>query len=84
MCLGGDPVVTDLAKLGRARLAGIDGLDLVPSEWLHITSLIVGYADEIPAAQVAAMTDHARTLIAAVPPISVTVGRVLYHPVPSC
>ena len=63
MCCGSDPVVTDLARLGRARLAAIDGLDLVPSEWLHITTLIAGYADEIPATQVASMTAHARALL---------------------
>jgi 2'-5' RNA ligase len=80
MCCGSDPVVTDLARLGRARLAAIDGLDLVPSEWLHITTLIAGYADEIPATQVASMTAHARALLAPVPPIDVTLSRVLYHP----
>jgi len=79
MCLGHDQQVADLARLGQARLAGLDGLDLVPPEWLHMTTLIAGYADETDASQIAAMTTHARTLLARTPPITITLGRVLYH-----
>ncbi len=43
-----DPQVTSLVRLGQEQLAGLDGLDLVPAEWLHITTLIAGFADEIP------------------------------------
>jgi 2'-5' RNA ligase len=77
---GDYPQATELAQLARERLAGLDGLDHVPAEWLHMTTLIAGYADETAAAQVQAMTDRAQTLLAAVPPITVTFGRVLYHP----
>ena len=77
---GGYPEVTDLARNAQDRLAGLDGLDLVPADWLHITTLIAGYADETSAEQLTTMTERTRTLLAAVPPITVTLGRVLYHP----
>jgi hypothetical protein len=63
MRFGHDPQVTGLVRLGQERLAGLDGLDLVPPEWLHITTLIAGFADEIPADHIDAMTAHARMLL---------------------
>lgn len=80
MCFGHDQRVTDLARIGQARLAGFDGLDLVPYEWLHMTTLIAGYADEVHPAQVVTMVNHARTLLSCTLPIKATLGRVLYHP----
>jgi 2'-5' RNA ligase len=72
--------VTELVRLGQERLTGLDGLDLVPAGWLHITTLIAGYADQIPARQAHAMTAHAAAVLAGVPPVTVTLGKVLYHP----
>lgn len=80
MCLGREPGAARLAALGQARLDGLPGLDLVPPEWLHMTTLIAGYADEIPAGQIQAMTAHARRLLAATQPVTITLSRVLYHP----
>lgn len=80
MCLGRLPEAAGLAALGQARLIGLPGLDLVPPEWLHMTTLIAGYADEIPADQIDAMTAHARRLLAATCPVAITLSRVLYHP----
>jgi 2'-5' RNA ligase len=80
MCLGREPEAAALAALGQARLHGLPGLDLVPHEWLHMTTLIAGYTNEIPADQVEAMTAHARRLLAATDPVTITLSRVLYHP----
>ena len=74
------PQVVELARLGQARLAGLAGLDLVPQQWLHMTTLIAGFADEITPDQVDAMASHARRLLARTPPIAITLGRILYHP----
>lgn len=80
MLVGDCPQVAELARLGQARLAGLGGLDLVPRQWLHITTLIAGYADEITADQVGVMAGEARRLLAGTPPVTITLGRVLYHP----
>lgn len=77
MQVGDNPAVAELARLGQARLAGVAGLDLVPREWLHMTTLIAGFADEI--SQTQAMAGQACRLLAGTPPITVSLGRVLYH-----
>lgn len=79
MRVGDNPQVAELARLGQARLAGLTGLDLVPREWLHMTTLIAGFADEISSGQAEAMAAQARRLLAGTPPIMVTLSRVLYH-----
>jgi 2'-5' RNA ligase len=80
MRFGHDAHVTGLARLGQDKLAGLDGLDLVPAEWLHMTTLIAGFADKITVSQIETMTGRARQLLASTPPVTVTLGRILYHP----
>ena len=74
------PKVHELVAMAQQRLAGLPGLDMVPLGWLHLTTLIVGFADEVPYDGIEAMTADARRRLAAVAPISVRLGRVLYHP----
>jgi 2'-5' RNA ligase len=80
MLVGDHPKISELARLGQQRLAGFAGLDLVPQEWLHVTTLIAGFADQITPDQVTAMANHARRLLAHTPPVTITLGRILYHP----
>jgi 2'-5' RNA ligase len=80
MLFSDQPQVAELARLGQERLAGLAGLDLVPPQWLHLTTLIAGNADEITPGQAQAMAAHAGGLLARMPPVQVTLGRVLYHP----
>ncbi len=49
-------------------------------EWLHMTTFVAGFGDEITADQAETMTDHARKLLATTPPAQLTLGRILYHP----
>ena len=79
MLVGDNPQVAELARLGQARLVGLAGLDLVPRDWLHMTTLIAGFADEISSGQAEAMAAETRRLLAGTAPITVTLGRVLYH-----
>ena len=74
------PKVRELAAMAQQRLAGLPGLDPVPERWLHLTTLIVGFADEVPRGDVDAMVAGARRRLADIAPIRVTLGRVLYHP----
>jgi 2'-5' RNA ligase len=80
MLFGDQPQVAELAGMGQARLSELPGLDLVPPEWLHLTTLIAGFVDGIAPEQVEAMAGHARRLLARQQPVPITLGRVLYHP----
>ena len=60
----------------QARLTNLPVLDLVAPQWLHVTTYIAGFADEIPAGGVRAMVDEASRLLADVAPITVTIGRI--------
>jgi 2'-5' RNA ligase len=74
------PKVIELVKMAQARLKGLPGLDMVEPHLLHLTTLIVGFADEIPESTVEKMVSAARERLASVAPIPVTMGRVGYHP----
>ncbi|WP_182885585.1 2'-5' RNA ligase family protein [Microbispora sp. H10885] len=74
------PEVRAIVSEAHRRLAGIDGLDLVPYEWLHLTTLVVGLTDEITDVQLTTLVAEARKLLVGVQPITVALGRVLYHP----
>lgn len=74
------PEVRAIASEAHRRLAGIGGLDPVPYEWLHLTTLVVGLTDEITDEQLTALIAEARKRLADVQPATVTLGRLLYHP----
>ena len=74
------PRVRELAALAQERLAGLSGLDMVPIRWLHLTTYIAGFIDEVPDSGVELMAADARRLLASTVPITISLGRVLYHP----
>ncbi|HUJ06670.1 MAG TPA: 2'-5' RNA ligase family protein [Streptosporangiaceae bacterium] len=74
------PAVAALAAMAQRKLAGLSCLDPVPTRWLHLTTLVVGFADETDQSAVDAMVGQARALLAAVRPVRVSLGRVFYHP----
>lgn len=78
--LGDQLQVKALASIGRERLAHFDGLHFTPLRWLHITTLVIGSADEITTNYIEAMTDNARYLLSGLQPISITLSTILYHP----
>lgn len=77
---GADETAAELARTAHQRLTGIPGLDLVPPRWLHLTTLTSGPADDITPDVLTGMIKEAQRLLAAIPPITITLGRVLYHP----
>jgi 2'-5' RNA ligase len=73
------PEVRRLATAAQRKLADLSGLDLVPEQWLHLTTFAVGYADEVPEASLDVMAVAAGQALAAVAPIPVTIGRIAYY-----
>jgi 2'-5' RNA ligase len=74
------PKVIELVEIAQARLKGLPGLDMIAPDLLHLTTLIVGFADEIPGSSVEKMISGAHERLETVSPIPVTLGRVGYHP----
>jgi 2'-5' RNA ligase len=81
MLMGDQRKVTDLAQEAQQRLAPFTaGLHMTPHRWLHMTTLVAGPATSFSGEQLQQMTRTAATLLANMPPITITLGRVLYHP----
>lgn len=78
--LPGDQLqVRDLVRQCQDKLARLDGLDLVPAEWLHMTTQIVGFDDEITDAEAEAMVAGVEERLAGLAPIEVEVGKLWLH-----
>jgi 2'-5' RNA ligase len=80
MLLGDHPDVVALAHSAQERLAPFNGLHMTPLRWLHMTALIAGSADEITGPELEQMAGAAARQLAEIPPITVTLRKVLYHP----
>lgn len=74
------PQVAELASQARQRLAPFTGLHMTPPEWLHMTTHVAGPADQFSDQQIQHMTAVASHYLAKAPPITVNLGRILYHP----
>jgi 2'-5' RNA ligase len=74
------PAVRELAARAQRKLQGLPGLSLVPRQWLHLTTLIVGFADEVTAQQLEVMTADASRRLAGIAPVPVRLGRIYYDP----
>ena len=72
--------VRTLAETAQKPLRPLAGLDLVPLDWLHMTTLIVGHRDEIDPANVEKMTTAAQETLGGIQPITVELGKVWFHP----
>jgi 2'-5' RNA ligase len=68
------PAVRRLAAEVQDRLAGLPGLDLVPARWLHLTVQAIGFTDEVPGADLAAIVAAARRHLADAPAPRVRIG----------
>jgi 2'-5' RNA ligase len=74
------PQVGELARQARDRLAPFSGLHMTPPEWLHMTTHVAGPADQFTDQQLQQMTAVASDHLADIPPITVSLGKILYHP----
>jgi len=80
MLVGHHPEVVAVARNAQERLVPFAGLHLTPLRWLHMTTLIAGPADTISAHDAEQMAAVAARLLASASPVTVTFGKVLYHP----
>ncbi|MBO0834257.1 MAG: hypothetical protein J2P28_01910 [Actinobacteria bacterium] len=61
------------------RLAPFTGLHFTPADWLHMATLVAGHADQFSGQQVRHMVKIATDHLANIPPITVTLGKIIYH-----
>src|ERR1017187_4846086 len=78
--LGDNVQAQAVARQAQERLACTTGLHMTPMRWLHMTALIVGSTDTITPDHIQMMLAGASRRLSKVPPIVVTLGRILYHP----
>ncbi|MEV0589428.1 2'-5' RNA ligase family protein [Nonomuraea sp. NPDC050310] len=64
-----------LAAAYRQELAGVDGLDLIPDQWLHLTMQGLGFVDEVSEQDVRAIVDAAARRLAQVPAFELKLDR---------
>ncbi len=74
------PPVGELASQARQLLAPFTGLHMTPPEWPHMTTHVAGSADQFSDQQMQHMTAVASDYLAGVPPITVSLSKILYHP----
>lgn len=74
------PQARALAAVARQRLTAFSGLHFTPEQWLHLSVLRVGLTTELAHGEIDAMVGQARHLLRQVPPVTFTLGQVLYHP----
>ncbi len=74
------PQAVELARQAQQRLSRFGGLHMTPLEWLHMTALVAGPAADLTGDQLDQMAKTAAELLADLPPVQVTLGKVLYHP----
>jgi 2'-5' RNA ligase len=80
MPMHGYPQVVDLARAAQQRLARFSGLHMTPLERLHMTTMVAGPADNFSRSQLARMAADASERLSGTAPVTVSLGRVLYHP----
>jgi 2'-5' RNA ligase len=68
------------ARIARDRLAGFDGLHMTPLQWLHLTVLVAGPANQIPEQAMSEMLSLARRSVTSTAPITIELSKVIYHP----
>ncbi|HEY9376215.1 MAG TPA: 2'-5' RNA ligase family protein [Jiangellaceae bacterium] len=73
------PALHAMARKYQRAVAGIEGIDVVPIEWLHLTVQGVGAVDEITAPEVHDLVDAAREQLAGTPTFDLTFRPAEVH-----
>ncbi|WP_127936480.1 2'-5' RNA ligase family protein [Nonomuraea polychroma] len=72
------PAVRDVVRECQDKLAGVGGLDFIPAEWLHMTTQIVGFPDEIAEAERDAMIASVAKALRVLEPVTAQLGEVCW------
>jgi len=78
--LDDQPDLRRLAATYQGALADLDGLDLIPAEWLHMTLHGVGFVDQVSPGDADAVLRAVSEAVAGVQPPTVTFGQVVVRP----
>lgn len=68
-----------LVEAYQSALADLDGFDLIPLQWLHLTTQGIGFTDEIDESEAVAIADAATGFLARLPPAELTFHRPVTH-----
>jgi len=80
LLLGGHPEVRAIAAEAQRRLAPFGGLQMTPEQWLHVTVRQVGPVEAVSQDSMDTMLATAQAILAGFAPVTVSFGRVFYHP----
>lgn len=69
-----------LAKQYQAELSTVQGLDMIPQQWLHLTMQGVGFVEDVSTAQVDALLSAARSRLGELEPLKVRFQRPVIRP----
>jgi 2'-5' RNA ligase len=75
----GDEAVRGLAEAYERRLR-LPMLDVIPPQWLHMTTLGVGFVDEVDPADAQRIADAAGPRLAGLAPITIRLGPAVVYP----
>lgn len=78
--LGRYPQAEALTSAAHKKLNNRPGLHFTPLRWLHITTLVVGLAEDFSATEISQVVTSAHSLLSKIPPTNLRLERVLYHP----
>ncbi|MFG1705419.1 2'-5' RNA ligase family protein [Nonomuraea sp. M3C6] len=74
------PALHRLVAAYQAPLSALNGLDLIPYQWLHLTMQGIGFTDEVSDADIAAITRAAATRLESVGPVQLAFTRPVTDP----
>jgi 2'-5' RNA ligase len=80
LTFAGQDALHALVAAYQAQLAELPGLDLIPPEWLHLTTQGVGFTDEVSDQDITAIAEAAQRRLAKLSPVRLTFDRAVIRP----
>lgn len=74
------PALHRLVAAYQAPLSALNGLDLIPYQWLHLTMQGIGFTDEVSGADIAAIAKAATARLESIEPVELTFNRPVTDP----